>query len=226
MVIPKNHTDEVFKLNRWVNGCEGEIIDITLDPREPDDIKGPCGGWSGEYRELTYAPVCVVFKPFLDVPIPKVHDPRNRSRSVAAGAFIIEPMTFDFEVPCYLTAREQRLRGRRSSSSLGVKRTNFYLEQGYAITDICSQGSTYDQKVMVDVEKHHGMKPQSWYIALTRGKDPNHIALLTPLSLGTLLQFAGLGEHAAVAGLTAQRRLARRAARAGGIGHARAATVG
>ena len=199
MVIPKNNPDEVFKLNRWVNGCEGEIVDIVLDPREPDDIKGPNGEWSGEYRDLVFPPVYVVFKPYLDVPIPEVHDSTDKSRSVAAGAFMIEPKTFDFEVPCYLTAREKRRQGIRASTQrkpqcLCVRRKNFYLEQGYAITDICSQGSTYDQKVLVDVNKHPMMKPQSWYIALTRGKDPNNIALLDPLSLKTLLQFAGLGE--------------------------------
>ena len=75
---------------------------------------------------------------------------------------------------------------------LSLKRKEaFFLEQGYALTDLCSQGSTYDENVLVDV--HKPLKSQSWYIALTRGKDPNKIALLSPLTLGTLLNFAGIG---------------------------------
>ena len=179
MVIPQNSTDEVFKLNGWVNGCEGEVVDIVLDPREPADTKDDKGEWVGVYRELVFPPVYIVFRPFQSVPVPEIVDPKDASITVAAGTFILAPKTFDFEMQV------------KKGVKLSLKRTEaIFLEQGYALTDLCSQGSTYNEKVLVDV--HKPLKSQSWYIALTRGKDPNKIALLTPLTLETLLKFAGI----------------------------------
>ena len=201
MVIPQNSTDEVFKLNGWVNGCEGEVDDIVLDPREPADTKDDKGKFVGVYRELVYPPVYVVFKPFQHVPVPEIVDPKDANKKVAAGTFILVPKTFDFEVKVGMKkggfAKKKKAttaakKGEGAHVKLSLKRKEaFFLEQGYALTDLCSQGSTYDENVLVDV--HKPLKSQSWYIALTRGKDPNKIALLSPLTLGTLLNFAGIG---------------------------------
>ena len=96
---------------------------------------------------------------------------------------ILAPRTFDFKMQIKKGGAHPKLSLKRKEA--------IFLEQGYALTDLCSQGSTYDENVLVDVDKP--LKQQSWYIALTRGKDPNKIALVSPLTLGTLLKFAGIG---------------------------------
>ena len=105
------------------------------------------------------------------------------------------------------------------SLKLPMKRESCYnLEQIYAI--IISQGSTYKEKVLVDVRNRVMM--QSWYIQLSRASDPANVALLTPLTYNMLLEFA---RNAAVTG-TAFSADAKRRARRTGDGHAPHATRG
>jgi len=53
-----------------------------------------------------------------------------------------------------------------------------------------TQGSTYTEKTLIDPMAI--LKPQSWYIAMTRSKDPREIALLSEITERMLFKFAGI----------------------------------
>lgn len=88
-----------------------------------------------------------------------------------------------------LTTKQKRQSGKQLK--IAVKRTGcFYIEQAYAIIDMGTQGSTYTEKTLIDPMAT--LKPQSWYIAMTRSKDPREIALLFEISETMLFKFAGI----------------------------------
>ena len=180
MVIPLNSTDDVYKLNGWVNGCQGEVAKIVLDTREPpDDFEGP-------YRELRYPPIYVLFQPFQHV------------KGARAKFFLRSKKSFDFDIDVSMNRGSRRANDLSAPTTAQVKLSvrrldGFELEQGYAVTDICSQGSTYVTKVLVDGRQPR--KLQSWYIALTRSNDPSMIGLLDEITLDKLLAHAGLDDE-------------------------------
>ena len=88
-----------------------------------------------------------------------------------------------------LTTEQKRQSGKQLK--IAVKRTGcFYIEQAYAIIDMGTQGSTYTEKTLIDPMAT--LKPQSWYIAMTRSKDPREIALLSEITERMLFKFAGI----------------------------------
>ena len=88
-----------------------------------------------------------------------------------------------------LTTKQKRQSGKQLK--IAVKRTGcFYIEQAYAIIDMGTQGSTYTEKTLIDPMAT--LKPQSWYIAMTRSKDPREIALLSEITERMLFKFAGI----------------------------------
>ena len=92
MRITKNNTadGDLFKLNGWVNGMDGVVNAIELDPDEPED------DGTGAFCDLQYAPIYIGFLPNLPPPLPDIHDPPSKTH-LPAGTFCITPVTFNFE---------------------------------------------------------------------------------------------------------------------------------
>ena len=181
--------DDDFKRNGFVNGAGGKIVEVVLDPREPED------DGKGEFRELQYPPVYIVFQPKLEAPHPAFADPKFPDRTVPAGAFVLKPRNFQFQWEPKVGRRNARTHGLAMGSGkrlkLGVKRLKGYrMMQDYAGTDVSSQGSTYTENLLVDVRRY--LKIQSWYIMFSRAKDPSKVALLTPITKTMLMKFAKL----------------------------------
>lgn len=133
------------------NGSRGEIIDIVLDPREPE---------LDQYThsvQLLYPPAVVLFAPYIN--------PGTQLEGLPKGV-----------VPIFPSQKKFRLGGRSGST---IARKQLALTAAYAFTDFKSQGQTIEN-VIIDLAKTPSGKLTGFnaYVALSRSRGRNTIRLL------------------------------------------------
>ncbi len=150
------------------NGTRGTIVDVVLDPREPELTANNDGGVT-----LKFPPSAVVFKP--DGKSTIKYNAQLGGSDVDEGLIPIIPSTTTFTVNI-------------NKNSYEIRRRQFAITAGYAFTDYKSQGQTIEYVIIDLAPPPSGQtSPFSTYVALSRSRGRDTIRILREFEKDTFL---------------------------------------